>query len=143
MGRPKVVESSENASARASLPHFPQVFTSHGYHMSPAEYLDGKFKIKQLHITLQKCDPALPRASAVHGPSDGAGRLDVLHGGEHGDAEHGDGGHEQHRDERQLDEGLPNADRISSSCLSRSHLLFNPGAQKKAQFSSNDPGKMH
>ena len=79
---------------------------------------------------MQKCDPALPRAAAVHGPSDGAGGLDVLHGGEHGDAKHGDGGHEQHRDERQFDEGLANADKLSS-CLSRSYLLFNPGAHTK------------
>ena len=99
-------------------------------------------------ITLQKCDLALSRAAAVHGPADGAGGVDVLHGGEHGDAEHGDGGDEQldqgvlhggqqhgdggdeqHGDERQLDEGLANADGLSSSsCLSGSYLLFNPGA---------------
>ena len=98
-------------------------------------------------ITLQKCDLALSRATAVHGPADGAGGVDVLHGGEHGDAEHGDGGDEQldqgvlhggqqhgdggdeqHGDERQLDEGLANADGLSSSSLSGSYLLFNPGA---------------
>ena len=83
--------------------------------MVHTKYLDGEFKIKQLHminesITLQKCDPALARSATVHGSSDGAGGLDLLHGGEHGDSEHGDGGDEQHRDERQLDQGLPNAD---------------------------------
>ena len=82
-------------------------------------------------ITLQKCDPALARPSAVHGSSDGAGGLDLLHGGEHGDPEHGDGGDFKHRDElEQLDQGLPNADYLSSSCLSRSYLLFNTGEDK-------------
>ena len=50
--------------------------------------------------TLQKCDLALSRAAAVHGPADGAGGVDVLYGGEHRDAEHGDGGDEQ------LDQGV-------------------------------------
>ena len=89
-------------------------FRRYSHQIDITKYHYGKSKIKQVHdnecITLQKCDPALARSAAVHWSSDGAGGLDLLHGGEHGDSEHGDGGDEQHRDERQLNQGLPNAD---------------------------------